>query len=203
MANFQRIFKKTEGAVNVSMTMFFDRAHVVARLHKNERRAMIQIGAYARGAMKKMMRKSSSRTPHAAPGKPPRWSSKLLRDRIFFSYNPFRHSVIVGPEYKNIKGYMRPKGGKTIPQLLDEGGSASSEKHWVLKNRSTGKIASYNSLGAKRILRSKAYQAGKSQWHPMEMKSGRKKFLPRPYKGPTLAATLANPRLRSAWKIIS
>lgn len=49
------------------------------------------------------------------PGEPPRWWTKLLRDRVFFAYEPVRRVVVVGPEK------VASKRGD-VPHVLEYGG---------------------------------------------------------------------------------
>jgi len=51
------------------------------------------------------------------PGEPPRSVTGLLKDFLFFAYDPQRRSVVVGPAKLN--------GGSGAPQILEEGGFAT------------------------------------------------------------------------------
>ena len=50
----------------------------------------------------------------SAPGEPPRYRSKELRDKIFFGVDANEESLVVGP--------LRFGGTGNVPQLLNEGG---------------------------------------------------------------------------------
>jgi len=54
------------------------------------------------------------------PGRPPRSVSGRLKDFIFFSYEPTRRTVVIGPARIN-RGEMY--GPVTTPELLEEGGT--------------------------------------------------------------------------------
>lgn len=59
------------------------------------------------------------------PGNPPNNQTGLLKKFIFFTYESFRRSVIIGPALLNNAGKTLNPQGKTVPQVLEEGGPAS------------------------------------------------------------------------------
>lgn len=200
----------TNMSVYVTKQFFFDRPHILRALGKKEHAAMSKIGAYGRTIMRSMMKPARINSPHSRPGEPPRTQvTGLIRRMIRFGYHPFYHKGIVGPTKINVRPRkMRPAGGKTIPQLLDEGGFARAKEHFVIRDRVKKRIISYNSLAAIKIKKSKSFindakrPARKRRFHPMKMKAGLKKFEPRPFRALTMAKLLASPKLQSAWAVL-
>lgn len=74
---------------------FFDRDEVLRRLTKAERQMMVRFGGTVRKRAKGSIRSRKGASP---PGKPPHNHTGLLRNKIFFAYEPSRHAVIIGPE---------------------------------------------------------------------------------------------------------
>ena len=206
MSRFTRFSTTKTNALHGSVNYFFDRANVKAQLTAKERAAMSKIGAYMRRTMRSIMRPSTKPNPHSMPGQPPRHSAGLIRKSIDFHYSPWRHSVIVGPGLISTNSEVKPIG-KTIPQLLDEGGLASSGEHYVLRDRETGRIMSLASRGAQLIMRGNAYKKSKgkktARYHLMKMKAGPKRFKARPFRQPTMDANLNKPQLQAAWSVIN
>lgn len=108
---------------------FFDKPEVMRRVEEKRRKGMVRAGALvmtiARRSMKKARRKRwDELTPRekklyghvvrgvlrknpkvklpyksAEPGQPPKYRTKLLRDRTFFAYDEQKDDVVIGPEW--------------------------------------------------------------------------------------------------------
>jgi hypothetical protein len=108
--------------VTLDKNLFFDRAAVKSATEKASKRFLASAGMKVRQAARRSMR---SRKKASAPGQPPSAHRKdaqhphgpLLKDRLFFQYEPFRESVVVGPE--------KLRGAKTLaPATMEHGGFA-------------------------------------------------------------------------------
>lgn len=99
---------------------FFDSAHVVARVTEPHRRILSKIGAYVRRSARSSIRKRNRPAP---PGSPPSSHAGLLRQHIYFSYDPVDENVIIGPALLDMGNDEdgRPAAG-TVPQTLELGG---------------------------------------------------------------------------------
>jgi hypothetical protein len=101
----------------VTSKMFFDRAAVVKAVGRKNTTVLARTGGFARTTMKQGMRKRKKVS--AADGLSyPSSHSGELRNLIFFAYDAARKGVVVGP-----LAFGSKVGGKTVPQLINEGGS--------------------------------------------------------------------------------
>jgi hypothetical protein len=99
----------------VTVDMFFDRAKVLDRLEKKEARVLNKTGGEGRQTVKRSMRPGGKAGKTAAPGEPPRWQTKKLRDGIFYGYDASNRSVVIGPIRTSAKQ-------RDVPRILDQGG---------------------------------------------------------------------------------
>lgn len=90
---------------------FFDRAKVQNAMDSATRKALSRFGAFVRQRAMHSIRK---RKGTSKPGFPPFSHVGLLRKLIFFSYDPTRKSVVIGPVL------LRPDS--RVPSLLEYGG---------------------------------------------------------------------------------
>ena len=100
----------------VTKQMFFDSKAVTSAVDKATGRVLSRFGAFVRQAAKSSIRK---RKKPSAPGSPPSSHVGLLRKFIWFSYEPNRRSVVIGParlSYNN-RGQA--------PNLLEYGGTTT------------------------------------------------------------------------------
>lgn len=99
---------------------FFDRKAVVDRIEKKTRKYLALVGYKIRREARKSMRKVRPGGRPSPPGKPPRSRVGYLRDFLYFSYDPTRKTVVVGPA-------LLPGGEKnpTIPELHEFGGAVT------------------------------------------------------------------------------
>ncbi len=113
--------------LSVTPKIFFDRKTVVDAVGRKNARVLSQTGAFARTVMKRGMRK---RKKVSDPGEFPSSHAGHLRNLIFFGYDAAKKSVVIGPTL-----FKDKVGGKTIPQLINEGGNAAID----VTDRKTGK----------------------------------------------------------------
>ena len=97
---------------------FFDRLAVISKVDAATRRVLSKFGAFVWRSAKSSIRK---RKKPSAPGKPPRSHTGLLRNFIFFAFDPNRRSVVIGPVR-----LMNRDG--SVPSLLEYGGTARRRK---------------------------------------------------------------------------
>lgn len=206
MSVSKRIISTSRSGMKVTSDFFFDRQRVIRAISKKEAAAMSRIGAFIMTTMRTSMKNSTKPKPHSLPGESPRVTEGFLRSMINFSYSPFRHTVVVGPEIKATNPKIKPSG-KTIPELLNDGGTARSPEHFVLRDRQTGRIMSLASRAARMIMNSQSYRRSRGQrnarYYLMRMEAGPKRFNPRQYKETALAKNITQPKLKSAWSVIN
>lgn len=91
---------------------FFDRAKVLNAVDSATRKVLSKFGAYVRTRAKSSIRQ---RKKVSQPGHPPSSHTGDLKRFIFFSYDPAKRSVVIGPTLLN-----RSDGG-SIPATLEHG----------------------------------------------------------------------------------
>ena len=121
---------------------FFDRAKVINAIDKGTKKALSLFGASVRKSARRSIgspsvakpgrRPTPPRTPPAAPRARTKHPFATLRNIQFF-YESTRKSVVIGP----VKFGSTTEGGKTIPELLHYGGSATVRirPYWVRKSK--------------------------------------------------------------------
>lgn len=111
---------------------FFDRAAVIDAMDKASLRALSRFGAFVRRSAKSLIRK---RRAVSQPGSPPSSHTGLLKQFLFFFWDPETRSVVVGP----IK--LNQKSGEA-PSLLEYGGkiNAREQRITVKKEGSTRQV---------------------------------------------------------------
>lgn len=96
-------------------SFFFDRDAIVSKIGPAARRALAKFGAFVRRRAKSSLRYGKG---VSKPGRPPivHGTKSPLRELIYFSYDPVRKSVVIGPAM----------GGKKndAPDVLEHGGTA-------------------------------------------------------------------------------
>ncbi len=120
---------------DVKFEAFFDRPKVMRAIDAKNRRVLVRTGAFGRRVMRGSIRPAGKKGRKSDPGQPPRYhvaSGEGLR-LIFYSYDSQADAVSIGPLKFRQGAAQRhgdrtirtvPRGGKTVPQLLNEGGSA-------------------------------------------------------------------------------
>ncbi len=97
---------------------FFDRKKILDSTSRAERRALSRMGAFVRTKARDLLAKRRKR--RSPPGQPPGLWTGLLRKFVFFSYEPSKKSVVIGPTLIN---------GRTgrVPEVLEYGGTEQIE----------------------------------------------------------------------------
>lgn len=114
------------GIAGIRMRTFLDRPTVIEALEHKYRIDMMRLGGFLRTTMQKLMR---HRDRPSKPGEAPtswrrsKGGEGALRALIEFGYDTKEHTLICGPQ--KITSPTFPLGGKSVPQLLNEGGVAS------------------------------------------------------------------------------
>ena len=103
--------------INQARGLFFDRQAVTGATDRAERRVLSRFGAFVRRGARSSIRKRKSVAP---PGSPPSSHTGLLRKNIFFTYEPSRSSVVIGP--------IRLNKPMNAPELLEHGGRATRRR---------------------------------------------------------------------------
>lgn len=166
---------------------FFTADAVTKRLEKAKLTALRRFGGYLAKTAKRSMR---YRKGPSAPGQPPSAhknkrraalkkmgramnNGALLRELLFFAYDPTTDTVVVGPQGFAAKGSNVP-----TPQLHEEGGERTGQKGDVLEVKNP----------AGRDERGRFFSRGV---HLIRMEGKRLRFPARPYMAPALKKTRA------------
>jgi hypothetical protein len=94
--------------------LFFDRTAVMAATTAAERKVLSRFGAFVRQRARTSMKR---RRDPAPPGEPPSAHTGLLRQHLYFAWDPSARSVVIGPVALNQKQ-------RGVPPLLEYGGPA-------------------------------------------------------------------------------
>ncbi len=84
--------------VSAAKSNFFDRKSVINAVDRATRGVLSKFGAFVRRRAKSSIRK---RKRTSEPGAPPSSHTGLLKDFIYFGYDPARRSVVIGPALLN------------------------------------------------------------------------------------------------------
>jgi hypothetical protein len=101
--------------------LFFDSPKVLGAVDKGTRKVLSRFGAFVRRTTRGSIRK---RKKTSAPGQPPTSHTGFLKRFIFFSFDPNRKSVVIGPMRLNQKT-------TDAPHTLEYGGSTTLDKKKV------------------------------------------------------------------------
>jgi hypothetical protein len=149
---FEKSFIGKKNALGKSeFKFFFDRPAIDRALDRKTKRVLTGVGAQVRNAVRWSMKKAPARArkkyievlkrfaQHQATSEeldaarrktvsrknePPFYRIRLLKDRIYFGYEPDTRSVVIGP-VRFESSYVKSTQGKTGAELLEEGGMAS------------------------------------------------------------------------------
>lgn len=110
--------------ITVDTTFHLNSDAVTKLLDRQTRRAFSRAGGYIRATAKRSIKK---RQGTSKPGDPPYSHTGLLKNFIFFSYDPHQKSVIVGPEK------LTRRGAEGAPKALEYGGTVQGYKRPALK----------------------------------------------------------------------
>jgi len=81
-------------SLNLAKGSFFDRPAVLTASSRAERQVLSRFGAFVRTRARSSIRR---RRGTSVPGEPPNSHVGLLKNFIFFVFDPARRSVLVGP----------------------------------------------------------------------------------------------------------
>ncbi len=95
--------------------LFFDNEKIIRSVDTATRKVLSRFGAFVRRTAKGSIRK---RKKTSAPGQPPTSHTGFLKRFIFFSFEPNRKSVVIGPMRLNQKT-------ADAPHVLEYGGTAT------------------------------------------------------------------------------
>jgi hypothetical protein len=96
-------------------TLFFDSPAVIAAVDTATRKVLNRIGGMLRLTARRSIKKASTHSAVSKPGKPPLSHTGLLKNYIWYSFDPQNSSVVVGPVALKAKG-------KDVPHTLEYGG---------------------------------------------------------------------------------
>lgn len=97
---------------------FFDRKTVIRAADRATGKVLSRFGAFVRRAARSSIRRRST---VSRPGQPPTSWTGLLRRFLFFSYEPQKRSVVIGP------ARLRRSDGEA-PPLLEHGGTVARRR---------------------------------------------------------------------------
>ena len=103
--------------LNQAKGLFFDRPAVTSAVDRAERKVLSRFGAFVRRGARSSIRKRKS---ISQPGSPPSSHVGLLKNTIFFVYEPNRSNVVIGPLLLN--------KGTDAPALLEHGGTVNRRR---------------------------------------------------------------------------
>ncbi len=118
---------------------FFDRTRVMAAVDRRTGTVLSRFGGLVRKVARQSIR---PRLKASQPGQPPSSHTRLLKEGIWYAYEPARRSVVIGPVGLNkvyIDGAGQPTQG-TVPQTLEQGGQIGIlEALWHYRYRVAGR----------------------------------------------------------------
>ncbi len=102
-------------------SLFFDSPAVIKAVDAATRKILNHIGGMIRLTAKRSIKKAPTHSAVSRPGKPPLSHTGLLKNYIWYSFDPQASSVVVGPVALRAKG-------KDVPHTLEYGGSTKIKK---------------------------------------------------------------------------
>ncbi len=137
--------------LDVTFDMFFDRQKVINSIDRKSRQVLTRSGAFGRRVMRNKIRKAPKRQSKTRSSLFPRYhgSSNSGIRLILFGYDPRRQTTIIGPlkfdanrprASKRGRRIVTKPVGKTIPELLNEGGQAQQIDEQLNGRRETRRI---------------------------------------------------------------
>ena len=111
--------------------MFFDKPKVLRAVNRAKYRALSKAGGWIRKTARFSMRR---RKTSASPGRPPSAHVGLLRDFLFYAYDPSSRSVVIGPA-------AMKRRRDDVPALMEWGGTRHVRRGELYKRRGSKKWA--------------------------------------------------------------
>jgi hypothetical protein len=162
-------------------TYFFDKKLVKGLLTDTTRKALSKAGAFVQRTAKLSLSRTGKKP--SKPGTPPRKRVGLLRDQVFFVFDPDTFSVVVGPRRLNMVAMSPLKRGgfqKTagnVPGLHEFGG-----KQGIIERK-------FKSEGPEGWRRADLRRNRDSETYDYRLRVAR--YPARPYMGPALRRNLS------------
>lgn len=158
--------------INVELSkLFFDHKGIHRSVADQSVKVLVRFAAYVRMAARSSIRVSRR---SADPGSPPKSHNGVLRNNIYFVYEPQTRSVVVGPyqmDRPHPGGDGQPVGGNAVPGVLEKGGRIS-----IVETLRAGKWQRVRRTGANKSLPTRVVQ---------------KTVEPRPFMTPALERSLS------------
>lgn len=166
---------------------FFDRQAIIDAVDAARIKVLSKAGAFVRRTAQQSIREGvrttkgvTRRTAPSKPGKPPKSWTGLLKNFIYFAYDPGTQTVVIGPiplnQYHVVDGQLT-RGA--VPRVLEEGGTIGIREYQL----SGGLWLPWGNSRRSR------------QGRPTRVRLV--KILPRPYMGPALTKNV--PKFPSLW----
>lgn len=155
---------------------FFDRDLVTKSVDAADRRALNRTGGLIRKIAKQSLRKRKSAS---AAGQPPSSHVGLVKQLLYYIYDPSRKSVVTGPTLLN-------KGDPRTLELLEKGGTASRRIFVIKREKPEKRKRGRPVKGSEVRFRSSAKAPARNVRYPA-----------RPFMGP--AYEKAAPQLPAFW----
>lgn len=154
--------------------LFFDKPAVTNSVDKATRKVLSKFGAFVRRRARTSMRKKKGNSP---PGSPPYVQTGLLKQFLFFAYDPEKKSVVIGPALLN---GTKQKG--TL-ERLEYGGTVAGNGRVAYLTNQVGRDSAgrFTSSGVTRVVL-----------------NGTIVYRPRPFMRPAFDAEL--PGLPAMWR---
>lgn len=172
--------------VKATMRLFLDDYHVMKKLKVAEQRLYAQSGAYVMKTARNLIKSQKGKKKKVSqPGQPPRSQTGLLKEHIYFAYDPGTGGLVIGPSKLNAKG-------TDVPRTLEEGGESEGvlPRNWNV----TQEVA--DSLGIPESDRGYVTKEGRV-FLKKEVRYKRR-LAPRPYM--STAREKSEPKLMKMWE---
>ena len=174
---------------NLAFENFFDNDKVIAAVDRKTAAAMSQVGAFTMRTARQSVKRATSQTLISPPGKPVRTHTGIYKKTIFFEYDKRKQVMICGPKKLPIKTSIRPRG-KTTPEMLEEGGTATPLKQQFIRVRNRGRG------------RTKRFKKSKRKFVYIALPMKPFKYRARPTMQLAEKKEFTNPKLRHAFGVL-
>jgi hypothetical protein len=152
--------------------LFFDSPKVIAATDAAERKVLSRFGSFVRRTARSSLRK---RKKPSEPGQPPSSHAGLVKQFLFFVWDPATRKVVIGPAQLN-------KPDPRVLELLEKGGMAARRFRVIREEKGKGK----RKRQVVKVVTSKTAQ-------PVNVR-----YQPRPFMAPALEKEL--PKLPEMFK---
>ena len=101
--------------MKTAKSQFFDRLRITSKADAQTKKTLSRFGAFVRQSARQSIRK---RKKSSRPGQPPSSHTGILKQFIYFGYDSYRRSVVIGPVVTSRKS-------SGIPEVLEYGGKVT------------------------------------------------------------------------------